>query len=227
MLLDKLRDVADADAEFDKMDGHISRECDAWFKVCDRQMNVNRFPVEAMMSRVLVMLLIGALAASCTPGRIDYVHVDSSYDPIQYRFVPYTRAMYADVSGNPFPMEQQAFNTLVSEMIQPPGVVPTNASPYRIRLAFNGGGVGCGASGGGVRHGDITLAAALCPGGGPALTYLRGSVSDISGPDDPRFRDFVRFSVAKLFPAPSSETLEHENRERERHEHAPCFPPGC
>ena len=182
------------------------------------------------MSRVLAMLLMGVLAASCTPGRLDYVRVQDSYDPIQYRFVPYTRALYADVSGNPFGMEQQAFNNLVSEMIQPPGVVPSNASPYRIRLAFNGPPIGylaCGASGGGVSHGDITLVAALCPGGGPALTYLSGSVSDISGPDDPRFRQFVRSSVVRLFPPPTSETLEHENREREHHDHQPCFPPGC
>jgi hypothetical protein len=31
MLLDQLRDVADADTEFDKIDGHVSRNRDAWF----------------------------------------------------------------------------------------------------------------------------------------------------------------------------------------------------
>ena len=31
MLLDELRDVADADTEFDKVDGHVSRNRDAWF----------------------------------------------------------------------------------------------------------------------------------------------------------------------------------------------------
>ena len=46
--------------------------------------------------------------------------------------------MKADVSGNPFGMDQQAFNTLVSETIQPPGVVPSDGSPYRVHLAFNG-----------------------------------------------------------------------------------------
>ncbi len=74
------------------------------------------------MSRLLAIFLIGALAAGCTPGRIDRVRVESGYDPVQYRFVPYNRAMKADVSGNPFGMDQQAFNTLVSETIQPPGV---------------------------------------------------------------------------------------------------------
>ena len=46
----------------------------------------------------------------------------------------------------------------------------------------------------------MTLVAALCPGNGQALTFLTGSVSDISGPDDPRFHKFVRSSVVKLFP---------------------------
>ena len=84
------------------------------------------------MSRLLAIFLIGALAAGCTPGRIDRVRVESGYDPVQYRFVPYNRAMKADVSGNPFGMDQQAFNTLVSETIQPPGVVPSDGSPYRV-----------------------------------------------------------------------------------------------
>ena len=106
------------------------------------------------MSRLLIILLVGAMAAGCTPGRIDRIHVESSYDPQQYHFVPYTKAMNADVSGNPFGMEQQAFDTLVSETIQPPGVVPSKGSPYRVHLAFNGStsvskDLACRASGGG------------------------------------------------------------------------------
>ncbi|WP_119303121.1 hypothetical protein [Dongia deserti] len=175
------------------------------------------------MSRLLVILLVGALATGCTPGRIDRIRVESGYDPQQYQFVPYTRALKADVSGNPFGMDQQAFNDLVSETIQPPGIVPTDASPYRIRLAFNGSrsvnkDLACQASGGGPTSGDLTLVAALCPGYGSALTFLTGSVSDISGPDDPRFRKFVRFSVVKLFPGPSPD---------DRNDRDICFVPGC
>ena len=173
------------------------------------------------MSRLLAIFLIGALAAGCTPGRIDRVRVESGYDPVQYRFVPYNRAMKADVSGNPFGMDQQAFDTLVSETIQPPGVQPSDGSPYRVHLAFNGStsvnrDLACRASGGGVRSGDMTLVAALCPGNGQALTFLTGSVSDISGPDDPRFHKFVRSSVVKLFP-----------RETEDDRNEFCFIPGC
>ncbi len=175
------------------------------------------------MSRLLAILLIGSLAAGCTPGRIDRVRVESGYDPQQYQFVPYTRAMRADVSGNPFGMDQQAFNSLVSETIQPPGVQPTDASPYRVHLAFNGStsvnrDLACRASGGGTSSGDMTLVAALCPGNGAALTFLTGSVSDISGPDDPRFHRFVRSSVVKLFPGPTAD----DRMDREL-----CFIPGC
>jgi hypothetical protein len=175
------------------------------------------------MSRHLAMLLIGVLVAGCTPGRIDRVRVESGYDAQQYQFVPYTKAMKADVSGNPFGMDQPAFDDLVSETIQPPGMVPSNGSPYRVRLAFNGStsvnkDLACQASGGGPAGGDITLVAALCPGSGSALTFLTGSVSDISGPDDPRFRKFVRSSVVRLFPG-----LEPDDRnDRDR-----CVVPGC
>lgn len=175
------------------------------------------------MSRLLAILLIGSLAAGCTPGRIDRVRVESGYDPYQYQSVPYTRALKADVSGNPFGMDQQAFNTLVSDTIQPPGVVASDGSPYRVHLAFNGStsvnrDLACRASGGGAMSGDMTLVAALCPGNGPALTFLTGSVSEVSGPNDPKFHDFVRSSVVRLFPGPTS---------NDRNDRDLCFIPGC
>jgi hypothetical protein len=175
------------------------------------------------MSRLLAIFLIGAVAAGCTPGRIDRIRVESGYDPQQYQFVPYTRALKAEVSGNPFGMDQQAFNDLVSEVIQPAGVVQTDASPYRVHLAFNGStsvnkDLACRASGGGPTSGDMTLVAALCPGYGAALTFLTGSVSDIAGPDDARFRKFVRSSVVKLFPGRSPD---------DRSERDLCVFPGC
>jgi hypothetical protein len=175
------------------------------------------------MSRLLAILLTGALVAGCMPGRIDRIRVEPGYDPQQYHFVPYTRALKADVSGNPFGMEQEAFNALVSEIIQPPGIVPSEGSPYRVRLAFNGStsvnrDLACRASGGGVRSGDMTLVAALCPGSGAALTFLTGSVSDISGPNDPRFRKFVRSAVVRLFPG---------STEDDRNDRDFCYVLGC
>lgn len=175
------------------------------------------------MSRVLAFLLIAALASACTPGRIDRVGVDGSYPAQQYQFVPYTRAMKLDVSGNPFGMDQQAFNQAVNDAVQPPGVVETDSSPYRVHLAFGpsytGRDIACQAVGSnGNAGGEVRLVAALCPGNGSALTYLSGSVSDISGPDDPRFRQFMRNAVVKLFPKPTND---------DRFDRDQCFIPGC
>jgi len=175
------------------------------------------------MSRVLAFLLIATLASACTPGRIDRVGVDGSYPAQQYQFVPYTRAMKLDVSGNPFGMDQQAFNQAVNDAVQPPGVVETDSSPYRVHLAFGpsytGRDIACQAVGSnGNAGGEVRLVAALCPGNGSALTYLSGSVSDISGPDDPRFRQFMRNAVVKLFPKPTND---------DRFDRDQCFIPGC
>ncbi len=175
------------------------------------------------MSRVLAILLIAATASACTPGRIDRVGVDPSYPAQQYQFVPYTRAMKLDVSGNPFGMDQQAFNQALNDAVQPPGVVETDSSPYRVHLAFGpsytGRDIACQSVGSnGNAGGNVRLVAALCPGNGPALTYLAGSGSDVTGPDDPRFRQFMRHAVVKLFPKPTSD---------DRFDHDKCFIPGC
>lgn len=174
------------------------------------------------MSRVLAIILAGAMATACTPGRIDRVGVDSSYPAQQYQHVPYTRAMKLDISGNPFGMDQEAFNRIVSAAVQPPGVVETDSSPYRVHLAFGpsstGRNIACQAQGSaGSGGGVIRLVAALCPGNGPALTYLTGSVSDVSGPDDPRFKQFMRNAVVRLFPRPSND----DRPDR------PCLFPNC
>jgi hypothetical protein len=175
------------------------------------------------MSRVLAILLMATTVTACMPGRIDRVGVDGSYPAQQYQFVPYTRAMKLDVSGNPFGMDQQAFNQAVSDAVQPSGVVETDSSPYRVHLAFGpsytGRDIACQAAGAnGNAGGEVRLVAALCPDNGPALTYLTGSVSDVSGPDDPRFRQFMRNAVVRLFPKPTND----DRPERDR-----CFIPGC
>ena len=177
------------------------------------------------MSRTLAIFLLGAVVAACTPGHIDRVGVDSSYPAQQYQFVPYTKAMKLDVSGSLFGMEQAAFNQLVSDAIQPPGVIESDSSPYRVHIAFNGArvtgqNIACGASGAqsAPNGGDVWIVAALCPGSGPALTYLSGSVSDITGPADPRFRQFLRNAVVQLFPRPSND---------DRNDRDNCILPGC
>lgn len=164
-----------------------------------------------------------ALLAACTPGRIDYVHVNSTYTPRQYATIPYTRAMRADVSGNPFDMPQEDFNRLVNVAIQPPGVRLSGASPYVIHFAFGLSATSvdyaCRASGRAAKGASpIAVTAAFCRGGGAALTYLVASVDGITGPEDPRFRQFLRSIVFRLFPRQTEDSRDNDRR---------CILPDC
>ncbi len=63
---------------------------------------------------------------------------------------------------------------------------------------------------------SISVVAAMCRGGGGAVTYLVGSVDDIKGPSDPRFESFLRQITAQLFP-----------RIDPNRDNGPCFFPSC
>jgi len=158
-------------------------------------------------------LSLALLLGACTPGRIDYQHTESAYDAFQDHWAPYTAPMHADITGNPFPIPQDDFNRVVNAAIQAKGIEPS-PNGRRIRMVFNGaptnGDYLC-ASGGQIGDapghslgGTITLAAAYCRGSDP-MTFLQGSVGDISGPDDPRLQQFLRFVTTQLFPLPEAD----------------------
>lgn len=164
-------------------------------------------------SRPFLAFILAAGLAGCSYGTIDYRQINPGYDPGQGRWIPYQKGMHADVTGNPFAMPQKDFNQLVAEAIQPSGYVPVNKGP-RVRLAFNEtGGTGdyiCQNSGDNDstkmgRGGDskIRVSAAYCQGK-DAVTYATGSISDVSGPDDPQFKAFLRNLTVYLFPTPES-----------------------
>jgi hypothetical protein len=156
-------------------------------------------------------LSLAFLLSACTPGRIDYVHIESPYDASQDHWVPYSRSMHADITGNPFHVPQDDFNRAVNAAIQAPDIMPS-PNGYRIRMIFNGaptnGNYICGETGqtgqalGRSLGSKITLSAAYCRGT-DTMTFLQGSVDDISGPDDPRLHQFLRMVVTQLFPWPT------------------------
>ena len=158
-----------------------------------------------------VGLSLALLLSACTPGRIDYVQIESPYDASQDHWVPYNRPMHADITGNPFPIPQDDFNRVVNAAIQANGIAPSPGG-YRIRMIFNGaptnGNYICGETGqtggapGHSQGSKITLSAAYCRGT-DTMTFLQGSVADISGPDDPHLRQFLRMVVIHLFPWPT------------------------
>jgi hypothetical protein len=170
-----------------------------------------RIPLPARTSGALLSLAF--LLGACSPGRIDYQHTESPYDAFEDHWAPYTRPLYADVTGNPFPIPQDDFNKIVNAAIQGKGIEPSPTG-YRVRMIFNGaptnGNYICSATGetgsapGHSRGSTVTLSAAYCRGS-DTMTFLQGSVGDISGPDDPRLKEFLRFATVQLFPLPEAD----------------------
>jgi hypothetical protein len=168
--------------------------------------------LSSSLSRSATTLGLVLALAGCSMGKIDFRQVNSGYDATQGQWVPYTKGMNADISGNPFAMPQKDFNKLVSEAIQAKGYVPTGTGP-RIRLVFNNaapdGNYICESSGdtgdavGRPGDGRVKVSAAYCSGGA-ALTYATGSITDVTSPDDPRFKDYLRNLVVYLFPTPET-----------------------
>jgi hypothetical protein len=145
-----------------------------------------------------------AFLTGCAAGTINYVHTDTSYDPTHMARIPYTGPLYADVSGNPFGISQGDLQRVVNDAIQPPGARSEVGQGVRVHFAFGATAAdrhsACTMAGNNTMAGTISVVAALCRGGGGALTYLVGSVDDVKGPSDPRFESFLRHTTAQLFP---------------------------
>jgi hypothetical protein len=169
--------------------------------------------------RFTVVLCTATLLIGCSAGTINYVHIDSSYDPTTYAHIPYTGPLYAEVSGNPFGIPQADLQRLVNDRIQPPGAKSETGQGVRVHLAFGQSAAdrnsACTMGGTNTMASTISVVAAMCRGGGAAVTYLVGSVDDIQGPSDPRFESFLRQITVQLFPRTDP------NRD------PPCFFPSC
>jgi hypothetical protein len=169
--------------------------------------------------RALVTVSALALLVGCSPGTINYVHVDSSYDPVALARIPYTGPLFAEVSGNPFGIPQGDLQRLVNDAIQPASAKAETGQGVRVHIAFGptaaDRGSACSMGGNDTMSDSISVVAALCRGSGGATTYLVGSVDDIKGPSDPRFESFLRNITVQLFPRvdPNRDT--------------PCFLPTC
>ncbi|HVO04340.1 MAG TPA: hypothetical protein VMT54_19240 [Candidatus Cybelea sp.] len=166
---------------------------------------------------------VAALVTGCSAGKINFVNVDSSYDASQYAHLPYTGPIFAEVTGNPFGMSQEDLEQLVNAYIQPPNARSPIGQGPRVHIAFGATAAdrhsACQEGGAkGMVNGTITMVAALCRGGDAALTYLVGSVDDITGPNDPRFQSFLRQATVQLFP----------KTDEQMHDNNPfCMFPSC
>ena len=169
--------------------------------------------------RLIASLSALALLASCSAGTINYVHIDSSYDPTVMAHIPYTGPLFAEVSGNPFGISQSDLQRLVNDAIQPSGAKAETGQGVRVHFAFGSTAAdrhsACTMGGNNTMSTSIDVVAALCRGGDGATTYLVGSVDDVKGPSDPRFESFLRQITVQLFPRTDP------NRD------PPCFFPNC
>jgi hypothetical protein len=169
--------------------------------------------------RIITSLFALASLVGCAPGTVNYVNVDSSYDPTTLAHIPYTGPLYADVSGNPFGIPQPDLQRLVNNAIQPSGAKAETGQGVRVHFAFGTNAAdrhsACTMGGTNTMSSSISVVAALCRGSGGATTYLIGSVDDIQGPSDPRFESFLRNITVQLFPRVDP------NRD------PPCFLPSC
>jgi len=175
-------------------------------------------PLSALR-RITATLTALLFLSSCSAGTINYVHIDSSYEPTAYARLPYTGPLFAEVSGNPFGIPQQDLQRLVNNAIQPPGAKAETGQGVRVHFAFGPTAAdrhsACNMGGNNTMSGTIFVVAALCRSRDAALTYLVGSVDDIRGPSDPRFESFLRQVTVQLFPRTDP------NRD------PPCFFPNC
>jgi len=169
--------------------------------------------------RTISSLAALAFLVGCAPGTINYVHVDSSYDPTHLAHIPYTGPLYAEVAGNPFGIPQDDLQRLVNNAIQPSGAKAETGQGVRVHIAFGPTAAdrnsACSMGGDNRMSSTISVVAALCRGSGGATTYLVGSVDDIRGPSDPRFETFLRQMTVQLFPRVDP------NRD------PPCIFPSC
>ncbi len=180
------------------------------------------------MSRFFPFAAFGAallLSACAASGTVNYVNVDSSYDPVQYRRLPYTGPLYVEVSGNPFAIPSDQMAKVVYDAVAPTNAAVGNGQGPRLHYAFGPDAtnfnMACGAAGTNGRiNGRITMIAALCGGNQHALTYLSASIDGVTGPDDPRFRQFLRQATVQLFPAQTDES-------RDRQRDMLCIWPSC
>jgi hypothetical protein len=179
------------------------------------------------MPRLFSPAAFGAalLLSACSAGTTSYVNVDSSYDPVQFARLPYTGPLYVEVSGNPFAIPSDQMAKIVYEAVAPSGALVGNGQGPRIHYAFGPDAtnfnLACSASGTtGQVNGRISMIAALCGGNQHALTYLSASIDGVTGPNDPRFRQFLRQTTVQLFPKQTDES-------RERQRENMCIWPSC
>ena len=157
-------------------------------------------------------------------GTIYWRYYSTSYAPTDIAFAGGSGQLLTQILGNPFGGPQEQFDTAVTNAMYgahfgPPTRFTTTPVGnfkriFAVRLVFDATypvtvNTICSippespkrtAPG----NGTVRLSAAFCQSG-DALTYLDAGGSGYSGPDDPRFVQFIRQVTTRLFPPQNPE----------------------
>jgi hypothetical protein len=167
--------------------------------------------------------MLMALVAGVVPGcATDAVVVSptsfyAAYTPTVLNYAATHGGMLVEVAGSPFDaprpeLERAIVGAMTGSHFGPAVAFVTTppedfASPYRVVLVFDAAPAYsdhtlCGAALGVLEartEDPLRVHAALCAGSKP-LTTLRGQVSGVAGPEDPRFHALIRQITLNLLP---------------------------
>lgn len=170
----------------------------------------------------LAILALGAALAACSNERVVADHPAPAYTGAEVSYAASDRDLRVVIHGNPFGIDQQRFEQLVTDNMQNRILgVRTNftttpnqsARPlYRVVMAFNPAETMLNSylcSGQPIRTsppgGPIVVQGAFCRGGG-SLTSATGWLDRPQGPADPDFRSLISDMTFSLFPTYRSES---------------------
>jgi len=168
---------------------------------------------------LLVLLILAGAASACSPGSVvlSPTNFYITYTPSVVNSAAASGGMLVEVVGNPFDVAKADLErTITSDMKGAHFGPPVNfvtakpegfTSPYRIVMVFDdtqgyttaklckeGTSIEPGTGGEYVR-----VHAALCAAQQP-LTGVNGRVGEVTGPDEPKFRQLIRQVTTNLLP---------------------------
>jgi hypothetical protein len=173
-----------------------------------------------MPRRRLVTATLGSvlLLGACADGlsRVMADTPSTAYSPLEFSAAAGGRDLRTDIHGNPFPIEQTAFNHAVTQLMQNKHFGPSThftttpnetANPnYRVVMVFNSSGTVlntnlCSAAPIPTRPATgepIRVQAAFCRGG--TLTSATGWAPAVASPEAPTFQRLIADTTFSLFP---------------------------
>jgi hypothetical protein len=180
--------------------------------------------------RIAALVAAGALLGACARESVIYNNMISpAYRPYEYGYGAGRRDLTTIIVGNPFDVDQPAFETRLVTMLNesPTFLQPTNFTTtpgpsarrqYRAVVVFNRAFVlatqicrspdsvpvaELGAT--------MRVTAVFCRHNG-SLSQVTGELENVAGIDDPRFRRLIRQMVPLLFPPIDPTRDGQENR---------------